>query len=146
VIAESGELDLAALRSYARTKLPDYMVPAVFVRLDSLPLTANGKVDRDAMPAPDRAETTLSRAPETPLQQALCEIFSSVLNVAAIGIDDSFFDLGGQSLQAMRLLNRIKAEVGVAVLVQVLFDHPTVAELAAYIDAKRGSAAAEEKS
>jgi amino acid adenylation domain-containing protein len=145
VIAESGGLDLAALRSYARTKLPDYMVPAVFVRLDSLPLTANGKLDRDAMPAPDRAETTPSREPETPLQRALCEIFSSVLNVAAIGIDDSFFDLGGQSLQAMRLLNRIKAEVGVAVLVHVLFDHPTVAELAAHIDAKRGSAA-EEKS
>jgi amino acid adenylation domain-containing protein len=146
VIPESGELDLAALRSYARTKLPDYMVPAVFVRLESLPLTANGKLDRDAMPAPNRAEITLSRAPETALQQALCAIFSSVLNVAAISIDDSFFDLGGQSLQAMRLLSRIKAEVGVAVLVQVLFDHPTVAELAAYIDAKRESAAGQEKS
>jgi amino acid adenylation domain-containing protein len=145
VVAESGQLDLTALRSYARTKLPDYMVPAVFVRLDSLPLTANGKLDRDAMPAPVGAEFSPSRAPETPLQQALCDIFGSVLGVAAVGIDDSFFDLGGQSLQAMRLLNRIKAEVGVAVLVHVLFDHPTVAELAAYIDAKRGSAA-EEKS
>ena len=141
VVPESGELDLAGLRAHARTKLPDYMVPAVFVRLDSLPLTANGKLDRDAMPEPDFSEIPTYRAPETPLQQALCAIFGSVLNVPEVGLDDSFFDLGGQSLQAMRLLNRIKAEVGVAVLINVLFDFPTVAELAAYIDAKRGSAA-----
>jgi amino acid adenylation domain-containing protein len=141
VVAESGELDLAGLRGYARTKLPDYLVPAVFVRLDSLPLTANGKLDRDAMPEPGLADVRASRAPETPLQQALCEIFGAVLNVPEVGIDDSFFELGGQSLQAMRLLNRIKAQVGVTVLVQVLFDYPTVAELAAHIDAKRGSAA-----
>jgi acyl carrier protein len=140
VVPESGELDLGALRAHARTKLPDYMVPAVFVRLDSLPLTANGKLDREAMPEPDFDEVPAYRAPDTPLQQSLCAIFSSVLNVPEVGVDDSFFELGGQSLQAMRLLNRVKAEVGVAVLVNVLFDFPTVAELAGYIDAKRRSA------
>ncbi|AUI61786.1 amino acid adenylation domain-containing protein [Amycolatopsis sp. BJA-103] len=141
VVPEAGELDLAALRAYARTKLPDYMVPAVFVELDSLPLTANGKVDRAAMPEPDFAEVPTYRAPETSLQQRLCEIFSSVLDVPEVGIDDSFFDLGGQSLQAMRLLNRIKGEVGVEVLINVLFDFPTVAELTAHIEAKQSSAA-----
>lgn len=141
VVPESGELDLAALRAHARTKLPGYMAPAVFVRLDSLPLTANGKLDRAAMPEPDFDQVLTSRAPETPLQQALCEIFGSLLDVPEVGIDDSFFELGGQSLQAMRLRNRIRAEFGLAVSMNTLFDFPTVAQLAAHIDAKLGSAA-----
>jgi amino acid adenylation domain-containing protein len=145
VVPESGELDLAALRAHARTKLPSYMAPAVFVRLDSLPLTANGKLDRAAMPEPDFDQVLTSRAPETPLQQALCEIFSSLLDVPEVGIDDSFFELGGQSLQAMRLRNRIRAEVGAVVSMNTLFDFPTVAQLAAHIDAKLGSAAQYEK-
>jgi acyl carrier protein len=141
VVGESGELDLAALRAYARTRLPDYMVPAAFVRLDSLPLTANGKLDRAAMPEPDFDQAPASRAPETALQHVLCGIFSSVLEVPEVGIDDSFFDLGGQSLQAMRLLNQIKARTGVELLINTLFDAPTVAELAAFVDAKRTTAA-----
>ncbi|ONI89757.1 thioester reductase [Saccharothrix sp. ALI-22-I] len=141
VVPESGELDLAALRAHTRSRLPDYMVPAAFVQLDSLPLTANGKLDRAAMPEPDFDRVTASRAPETAMQRLLCEVFSSVLEVPEVGIDDSFFDLGGQSLQAMRLLNQIKAKTGVEVLVNTLFDAPTVAELAAFVDAKRTTAA-----
>lgn len=137
VVPESGELDLAAVRAHAKTKLPGYMTPEVFVRLESLPLTANGKLDRDAMPEPDFDQVLASRAPETPLQQELCAMFSSLLEVPEVGIDDSFFELGGQSLQAMRLCSRIGAAVGVGVSVNTLFDTPTVAELAAYIDAKR---------
>jgi amino acid adenylation domain-containing protein len=143
VVPESGELDLAALRAHARTKLPGYMTPTVFVPLDSLPLTVNGKLDRAAMPEPDFDQVITSRAPETPLQQTLCEIFSSLLGVPEVGIDDSFFELGGQSLQAMRLTNRIGAVVGFGVSMSTLFDRPTVAELAEYIDAKRGPAAQE---
>jgi amino acid adenylation domain-containing protein len=139
VVPEPGELDLAALRAHAKSKLPGYMTPDVFVRLDSLPLTANGKLDRAAMPEPDFDQVLTSRAPETPLQKELCEIFSSLLGVAEVGIDDSFFELGGQSLQAMRLTNRIGAAVGIGVSMNTLFDRPTVAELAAYIDAKRGA-------
>jgi amino acid adenylation domain-containing protein len=145
VVPGSGELDLAALRTYARTKLPDYMVPAVFVRLDSLPLTPNGKLDRAAMPEPDFDEVLSYRAPRTPLEQALCGLFSSLLGVPEVGIDDSFFELGGQSLQAMRLLNRIRVEVSVVVSMNTLFNLPTVAQLAADIDAKRGSAAQNEE-
>jgi len=139
VVPEPGGLDLAALRAHATTKLPGYMVPAVFVRLDALPLTANGKLDRAAMPEPDFDQVPASRAPQTPLQQALCGIFSSLLDVPEVGIDDSFFELGGQSLQAMRLCSRIGAAVGVGISMNTLFDSPTVAQLAAYIDTKRGS-------
>ncbi|SFW72623.1 non-ribosomal peptide synthetase [Amycolatopsis australiensis] len=139
VVPESGELDLAALRAHAKTKLPGYMTPEVFVRLDSLPLTANGKLDRDAMPEPDFDQVLASRGPETPLQQELCAMFSALLEVPEVGIDDSFFELGGQSLQAMRLCSRIGAAVGVGVSVNTLFDTPTVAELAAYIETKRAA-------
>jgi amino acid adenylation domain-containing protein len=139
VVPEKGELELAALSAYAKTKLPGYMTPAAFVRLDALPLTANGKLDRDAMPEPDFDQVLASRAPETPLQHELCGLFSSLLGVAEVGIDDSFFELGGQSLQAMRLCTRIGAAVGVGVSMNTLFDSPTVAQLAAYIDAKRAS-------
>jgi amino acid adenylation domain-containing protein len=139
VVPEPGGLDLAALRAHARTKLPGYMVPAAFVRLDALPLTANGKLDRAAMPEPDFDHAPASRTPQTPLQQILCEIFSSLLDVPQVGIDDSFFELGGQSLQAMRLCNRIGATVGIGISMNTLFDAPTVAQLAAYINAKRDS-------
>lgn len=141
LVPESGELDLAALRAHTRTRLPEYMVPAAFVLLDSLPLTANGKLDRAAMPAPDFDQAPASRAPETDLHRVLCGLFSSVLGVPEVGIDDSFFALGGQSLQAMRLLNQIRTETGVDILVNTLFDAPTVAELAEFVDAKRTTAA-----
>ncbi|WP_437436735.1 hypothetical protein [Salinispora arenicola] len=83
---ESDEFDLAALRAHIRTKLPDYMVPAVFVQLDSLPLTPNGKLDRAAMPEPDFDEVLTYRPPETPLQHALSGLFSSLLDAPKVGI------------------------------------------------------------
>ncbi|MFG1640821.1 phosphopantetheine-binding protein, partial [Amycolatopsis sp. NPDC049252] len=119
----------------------DYMIPAAFVQLESLPLTPNGKLDRKAMPEPDFEAAAAYRAPETPLQEALCAIFGSVLEVPQVGIDDSFFDLGGQSLQAMRLLNRMKTDLDVDLLINVLFDKPTVAELAEHIDGAAAAAA-----
>jgi pristinamycin I synthase-3/4 len=135
VVSESGDVDLGALRARVKESLPDYMIPAAFVQLPSLPLTANGKLDRKAMPEPDFEAAAAYRAPETPLQESLCAIFGSVLEVAKVGIDDSFFDIGGQSLQAMRLLSRVRAEIGVDLLINVLFDIPTVAGLADHIEA-----------
>jgi pristinamycin I synthase-3/4 len=141
VVSESGELDLPALRAHARETLPDYMVPAAFVQLLSLPLTANGKLDRKAMPEPDFDSAGAYQAPQTPLQETLCAAFSSVLEVPRVGIYDSFFDLGGQSLQAMRLLGRIRTELGADLLITVLFDVPTVAGLAKHIEAEQAPAA-----
>ncbi|MFJ1764997.1 amino acid adenylation domain-containing protein [Amycolatopsis sp. NPDC088138] len=141
VVPEAGDVDLGALRAHVRELLPDYMIPAAFVQLASLPLTPNGKLDRKAMPEPDFEAASAYRAPETPLQETLCAIFGAVLEVPKVGIDDSFFDLGGQSLQAMRLLNRVKADLGVDLLINVLFDKPTVAELAEHIEGAAAAAA-----
>ena len=121
VVPEPGGLDLAALRAHAKSKLPGYMTPSVFVQLDALPLTANGKLDRAAMPEPDFDQVLASRAPQTQLHRTLCELFSALLEVPEVGIDDSFFELGGQSLQAMRLCSRIGATVGVGVSMNTLF-------------------------
>ena len=140
VVPESGDIDLGALRAHARETLPDYMIPAALIQLESLPLTSNGKLDRKAMPEPDFEAASAYRAPETPLQEKLCAIFSSVLEVSQVGIDDSFFDLGGQSLAAMRLLSRIRSEAGVDLLINVLFDIPTVAGLADHIDTAAAAA------
>jgi amino acid adenylation domain-containing protein len=134
VVPDAAEIDLQALRAHTRSALPDYMVPAAFLQLESLPLTPNGKLDRAAMPEPDFDAVSTYRAPRTPRQEALCAIFASVLEVPKVGIDDSFFDFGGQSLQALRLLSRVRAELGVDLLINVLFDVPTVAGLDDYID------------
>jgi amino acid adenylation domain-containing protein len=136
-IPQPNGLDLAALRAHARTKLPGYMVPTTFIQLNTLPLTPNGKLDRTALPQPNPNQTLPSRPPQTPLQHTLCEIFSTLLNIPNIGIDDSFFELGGQSLQAMRLCSRIGTTTGIGISMNTLFDSPTVAQLATYIDNKR---------
>ncbi|MEV8632055.1 non-ribosomal peptide synthetase [Streptosporangium sp. NPDC051023] len=130
VVPESGDAGVAALRAHAAESLPDYMVPAAFVVLDALPLTPNGKLDRDALPAPDFTGLSAYRAPRDATEETLCSLFAEVLGVARVGIDDSFFDLDGQSLLAMRLVSRIQAELGEDLPISVIFDTPTVAGLA----------------
>ena len=117
----------ADLRAHLATTLPDHLVPQDLVVLDALPLTANGKVDRAALPAPQRAVT--GREPATPRQRILRELFAEVLGVPELGVDDSFFDLGGHSLLATRLVSRITAVLGPGVGVRDVFSAPTVARL-----------------
>nr|UDM84265.1 NRPS [uncultured bacterium] len=127
VVAEN--IDAAALRNQLGERLPEYMVPAAIVALPQLPLTANGKLDRNALPAPDFSAAP-SRPPRDAREQLLCELFADVLGLDRIGVDDDFFARGGHSLLAIRLTGRIRTTMGCEVSIRALFEAPTVALLA----------------
>ena len=117
-------------------RLPDYMVPAIYMPLEEIPLNANGKADRGALPEPDfSAAVREYRAPSTDTERAIAGVFAEILGAPRIGLDDDFFELGGNSLSATRVISRVNAGFGVRLNVRGFFDAPTVAELAAATDA-----------
>jgi thioesterase domain-containing protein/acyl carrier protein len=131
------------LRRFLQQKLPEYMIPSVFVFLETMPLTNSGKVDRRALPAPDQARPALGEsyvAPRTPVEEALARIWSEVLGVERVGVHDNFFELGGHSLLAVRLFSRIVEQLGKKLPLATLFRAPTIDGLAAALeeDAARG--------
>jgi acyl carrier protein len=136
VLHDGSELNVSDVRRSLGETLPPYMVPAIYVPLDSFPLTTNGKVDRAALPSPDGHRPSLDRVytpPSTPLEEVLAEIWSEVLGVDAPGVDDSFFELGGHSLLATQVVSRISDTLQVDFPLRRFFEAPTVAGLAAVI-------------
>ena len=129
-----GPPHTAVLRKHLAKRLPEFMLPQVFVPLDALPLMQNGKLDSRALPAPDYTAIAGTEAPRNAREEALRELFSDVLALPTIGIHDSFFALGGHSLLATRLVNRVRIVLGFEIPIRALFDAPSVAALAATLD------------
>ncbi|CAM4017544.1 amino acid adenylation domain-containing protein [Corallococcus exiguus] len=132
------EADTATLRQHLQQRLPEYMVPAAFVVMTALPLSANGKLERRALPAPTTAleATRTSAPPRTRTEQLLCGLFARVLRLERVGPHDDFFALGGHSLLATRLVARVQETFGVELPLRAFFDAPTVAKLAVLVDAR----------
>ncbi|MHC5065366.1 MAG: sulfotransferase family protein, partial [Planctomycetota bacterium] len=119
------------LTSTLREELPDYMVPSSFVVMDAMPLSPNGKADRGALPAPDRSRPSLRQryvAPRDPVESYLAEIWSDVLDIDRVGVNDPFFELGGTSYQAALFINRVMSDLQASIFVVTVFESPTIAE------------------
>jgi amino acid adenylation domain-containing protein len=130
-------VDVAGLRALAGARLPDYLVPAGFAVLTEFPLTANGKLDRQALPVPDAPRAPAGREPRTPREVVLCGLFAEVLGLDSVSIDDDFFVLGGHSLLATRLISRVRTVLEAEISVRDVFQAPTVAGLSALLGEAR---------
>jgi amino acid adenylation domain-containing protein len=126
----TGTADPARLRTALAARLPAYMVPAAVVVVQELPLTVNGKLDKRALPAPDYRDTDRYRAPARPVEEILAGIYARVLGLERVGVDESFFELGGDSLLAMRVIAAVNKSLDAGLLVGAVFEAPTVAQLA----------------
>jgi amino acid adenylation domain-containing protein len=136
-VTAANEIPGSQLRIHLAERLPEYMVPADFVYLERFPLTPNGKVDRKALPAPQRSRDSEAHVPpRTTIEQMLANIWTEVLRVERISVHDNFFELGGHSLLAMRVISRIRETLAVEVTVRQLFEQRTIASLAQGIDAE----------
>ena len=145
--AESAP-DVEQLRRECKAKLPPFMVPSTFVVLDAFPTTANGKLDRGALPAPDGSRPSLQReyeAPETPVEEVLATIWGEVLGVERVGRHDDFFDLGGHSLLAVKMISHVQERLDIDLPLHAVFEHPTMGALAAVASATLLGAAGEDE-
>ncbi len=139
VVTKNSNLSNANLRTYLLEKLPDYMVPSVFVFLQKMPTTPNGKIDRNSLPLPDAERPDIGKdfiVPQKPTEKKIAEIWSQILNINSISLNDSFFELGGHSLSAVQAVIKIQQIFGVDLSMLSFFQSSTLKELAAAIDEK----------
>lgn len=131
-VVTNGAVKAAAFREFLKERLPDYMVPSIFVEMEQLPLTLNGKVDRKLLPAPERQQSEKKGyvGPRNGEEEILCDLFAEVLNRDRVGVHDDFFAIGGHSLLATRLVSRIRTALGVELPLRSVFESPTIAKLA----------------
>jgi acyl carrier protein len=125
------------VRDFLAARLPEHMIPSLFLRLDTIPLNAHGKIDRTALPKPDAAKSLQEEpvlAPRTPVEQKVTEIVGSLLQLERIGVEENFFMLGGHSLLGAQLIARLREAFGVELHLRRLFDAPTIRNLAAEIE------------
>ncbi|EJW15202.1 acyl-CoA synthetase [Paenibacillus alvei DSM 29] len=133
---QSGDI-VPALREHLESRLPAFMIPSLFMRLQSMPLTHNGKIDRDSLPQPGYERTDLQPtyvAPRNPAEMKMAAIWEEVLGIKEVGVEDNFFELGGHSLLATRLLSRIREVFQTELPLYALFDLPTVAGLTSKLE------------
>jgi len=136
---EKLDTDIPELRLFLKTKIPDYMVPSAFVFIEKFPLTPNGKIDRKALPsplemAPQQAKTYME--PQTGMEKKLAKIWSEVLKIERIGMDENFFEIGGHSMIAVTLMVKIEKELGMRLPLAILFDHSNIHDMAQLLDKK----------
>ena len=138
VIGEESAITVGELREYVRGRLPEYMVPAAIVELKQMPLTANGKLDRKALPEPTVARAGGEQEQESsPIEDILCSIWEDVLRIEGVGVSDNFFDLGGHSLLATQVMSRVRGAFNVEMPLKAMFESPTVAGLAEAVERER---------
>ncbi|WP_208928583.1 non-ribosomal peptide synthetase, partial [Streptomyces rapamycinicus] len=145
VVPAGGACDVGVVREFVRGRLPEFMVPGAWVVLDRLPVTANGKLDRRALPAPRGGGGLEYTGPRDGAEELLCRLFAEVLGVERVGVEEGFFDLGGHSLLATRLVSRVRSELGVELPVGMVFEAPTVAALARKLARNAGGRAGRER-
>lgn len=134
IVPGSPGLNMASLHAYARQQLPGSAVPAAIMVVDAIPVNSAGTAEPQALPAPDLRGVAPYRSPVTPRQETLCTIFAEVLARTRCGVDDNFFTLGGESIDAMLIASRVGPAVGQEITMNELFDAPTVAELDLLLD------------
>ena len=138
-VVSGKDFDREVIVNYLKSKLPDYMIPALWVELEELPLTPNGKINRKALPDPDLSDLVSNEyiAPRNESEEKLASIYQELLDVEQVGINDNFFELGGHSLLAMRVISMIRSELKSEVAIKDIFLHPTIADLSAHIATHR---------
>ena len=147
VSAQKPPCPIADLRSHLKTRLPEYMVPGAFVLLDALPLSANGKVNRNALPAPEASRSNSEQAfvaPRTDLENRISQIWKDILKIERVGVHDNFFELGGDSLTAMRVIGRLRGPQFPDLNVFQIFERPTIADFAKALNVANADALREE--